>query len=196
VEYFMGDSRKGNETGITRNLHVYVQQQLRAANKAYKCSKRVLQNDIELFVKKGARLDPRFRRGHKRILRYTNLEWKNPLLANMPKTSPSPDALPTLRDLAQQQGKTELVLRLGPTLVNQYEDLTDKNGILTLHVTLSQPVRRLIFGYGKELEVLKPERLRVEIRQIVNELFKLYRKDKDPKNKKNEQLDMFSDFFN
>lgn len=80
MEYFMGERTKTNETGNTRSLIHYVNQRLRAINRAYSCSKRNLQNDVKLFQQKGARLEPRFRRGHKRILRYINLEWKNPLL--------------------------------------------------------------------------------------------------------------------
>ena len=80
MEYFMGERTKTNETGNTRSLIHYVNTRLKAVNRDFSCSKRMLQNDVAYFVQKGARLEPRFRRGHKRILRYINLEWKNPLL--------------------------------------------------------------------------------------------------------------------
>lgn len=195
VEYFMGDNRKNNEDGITRNLHKYVQQRMREIKRDYRCSKRVLQNDIALFERRGGYLEPSFRRGHKRILRLRNLQWKNPLLKVSDALAPLTDALPTLRSLAKQEGPTELKLRLGPTLRDEYKDLTDDNAVLTLHVDLDINVRRLVFGYGKELEVLTPESLRAEIRQVVNELFKLYRKEQEPKKKKGEQLDMFGELF-
>ena len=80
MEYFMGERTKTNETGNTRSLIHYVNTRLKAVNRDFSCSKRMLQNDVAYFVEKGARLEPRFRRGHKRILRYINLQWKNPLL--------------------------------------------------------------------------------------------------------------------
>lgn len=80
MEYFMGERTKTNETGNTRSLIHYVNQRLKAVNREWSTSKRMLQNDVNYFQEKGARLEPRFRRGHKRILRYINLEWKNPLL--------------------------------------------------------------------------------------------------------------------
>ena len=79
IEFFMGERTKTNETATMRSLIYYVNQRLKEVNREFKCSKRMLQNDLAFFVQKGAKLEPRFRRGHKRILRYINLEWKNPL---------------------------------------------------------------------------------------------------------------------
>ena len=80
LEFFMGERTATNETGNTRSLIYYVNKRLKEVNRDWSCSKRMLQNDVVFFKKKGARLMPSFRRGHKRILRYINLEWKNTLL--------------------------------------------------------------------------------------------------------------------
>ena len=80
VEYFMDSAKNDNETGKTRSLLDTVNRRLADVDRHYSCSKRMLQNDVEFFKKKGARLHTHFRRGHKRILRYINPEWKNPLL--------------------------------------------------------------------------------------------------------------------
>ena len=55
MEYFMGERTKTNETGNTRSLIHYVNQRLKAVNRDFKCSKRMLQNDVAYFVQKGAK---------------------------------------------------------------------------------------------------------------------------------------------
>ena len=69
LEFFMGERTATNETGNTRSLIYYVNKRLKEVNRDWSCSKRMLQNDVVFFKKKGARLMPSFRRGHKRILR-------------------------------------------------------------------------------------------------------------------------------
>ena len=60
-EYFMGERTATNETGNTRSLIYYVNQRLKKVNRNWSCSKRMLQNDVTFFKKKGARLMPSFR---------------------------------------------------------------------------------------------------------------------------------------
>lgn len=184
VEYFMGDNRKGNETGNTRNLHVYVNEKLREVKRSYCCSKRILQNDIALFEKRGGHLEPRFRRGHKRILRYLNLEWKNPLLKD----------IPTLGATTSTEPLSITNLPTGDTCI----EVLFQGEKLKLQTELTEEVRRLILGYGTAIEVVSPKSLRQEILSIATELTKLYAPKKEGqqhKAKKGEQLDMFGDLF-
>lgn len=204
MEYFMGERTKTNETGNTRSLIHYVNQRLKAVNRDFSCSKRMLQNDVAYFQKKGARLEPRFRRGHKRILRYINLNWKNPLLKaasflNYEGSEAPAPALPdgplvpvTLRIMAREE---EVRSRLGNTEVLQRSTDT-KSGSVTLQAELpmSHELHCFLLSFGTDVEVLAPETLRDEVRQTVAALQKLYKKETAAA-KKSVQGDLFDGLF-
>lgn len=206
TEYFMGERTKTNETGNTRSLIHYVNTRLKAINREFSCSKRMLQNDVAYFEKKGARLEPRFRRGHKRILRYINLEWKNPLVkaapflnyGDAPVAAPAP-ALPDgpLMAVTLRISQDEEAIRrqLGnPTLLQRSTEA--KAGTVTIQVELpmSEALEGVLLSFGVRLEVLAPDSLREAMRQTVNILQKAYRKDSvAPKNPV--QGDLFDGLF-
>ena len=209
MEYFMGERTKTNETGNTRSLIHYVNQRLKAVNREFSCSKRMLQNDVAYFVQKGARLEPRFRRGHKRILRYINLEWKNPLLkaasflkydnGNAEVAAPAAPVLPegpmtavTLR-ISRNEEKVRLLLG-SPELLQRSTDA--KTGTVTIQVELpmSEGLQDLILGFGTAVEVLAPESLRDNLRQTIATLQKLYKKETSS-SKKSVQGDLFEGLF-
>lgn len=204
MEYFMGERTKTNETGNTRSLIYYVNQRLKAVNRDFSCSKRMLQNDVAYFVKKGARLEPRFRRGHKRILRYINLEWKNPLLkaASFLKYDSQPVEMPALPDgplmpvtLRINKDEEAVRLRLGnPEILGRNTD--SKTGIVTIQVELPMSValQNVILGMGTDIEVLAPESLRDDLRQTIAALQKLYKKETSA-SKKPVQGDLFEGLF-
>ena len=203
MEYFMGERTKTNETGNTRSLIHYVNTRLKAVNRDFSCSKRMLQNDVAYFVKKGARLEPRFRRGHKRILRYINLEWKNPLLkaASFLKYDGEP-AAPALPDgpimpvtLRISKDEEAVRLRLGnPDILGRNTD--SKTGTVTIQVELPMSValQNTILGMGTDIEVLAPENLRDDLRQTIAALQKLYKKETSS-GKKPMQGDLFEGLF-
>jgi hypothetical protein len=203
MEYFMGERTKTNETGNTRSLIHYVNTRLKAVNRDFSCSKRMLQNDVAYFVKKGARLEPRFRRGHKRILRYINLEWKNPLLkaASFLKYDGEP-AAPALPDgpimpvtLRISKDEETVRLRLGnPDILGRNTD--SKTGSVTIQVELPMSValQNTILGLGTDVEVLAPETLRDDLRQTIAALQKLYKKETSS-GKKPMQGDLFEGLF-
>ena len=213
IEYFMGERTKTNETGNTRSLIHYVNTRLKAVNRDFSCSKRMLQNDLAYFIEKGARLEPRFRRGHKRILRYINLGWKNPLLkaASFLKYDSEPDSscpAPTapcscslpegpLAGVTLRISKDEesVRLRLGnPEILQRSTD--SKTGTVTIQAELpmSDALQNVILGLGTGVEVLAPESLREDIRQTINTLQKLYKKDTSA-SKKPVQGDLFEGLF-
>lgn len=204
MEYFMGERTKTNETGNTRSLIYYVNQRLKAVNRDFSCSKRMLQNDVAYFVKKGARLEPRFRRGHKRILRYINLEWKNPLLkaASFLKYDSQPVDMPALPEgplmpvtLRINKDEEAVRLRLGnPEILGRNTD--SKTGIVTIQVELPMSValQNVILGMGTDIEVLAPESLRDDLRQTIAALQKLYKKETSA-SKKPVQGDLFEGLF-
>lgn len=204
MEYFMGERTKTNETGNTRSLIHYVNQRLKAVNREFSCSKRMLQNDVAYFVQKGARLEPRFRRGHKRILRYINLEWKNPLLkaASFLKYDSQPAEMPALPDgpltpvtLRISKDEEAARLRLGnPEILGRNTD--SKTGTVTIQVELPMSValQNTILGMGTDIEVLAPESLRDDLRQTIAALQKLYKKD-NSSSKKSVQGDLFDGLF-
>lgn len=204
MEYFMGERTKTNETGNTRSLIYYVNQRLKAVNRDFSCSKRMLQNDVAYFVKKGARLEPRFRRGHKRILRYINLDWKNPLLkaASFLKYDSQPVEMPALPDgplmpvtLRINKDEEAVRLRLGnPEILGRNTD--SKTGIVTIQVELPMSValQNVILGMGTDIEVLAPESLRDDLRQTIAALQKLYKKETSA-SKKPVQGDLFEGLF-
>ncbi len=204
MEYFMGERTKTNETGNTRSLIHYVNTRLKAVNREFSCSKRMLQNDVAYFQQKGARLEPRFRRGHKRILRYINLDWKNPLLkaASFLKYDNTPAEIPALPDgpltpVTLRICKDEEMTRqhLGnPELLGRNTD--SKTGTVTIQVELpmSQALQNIILGFGTDVEVLAPESLRDDLRQTIATLQKLYKKD-TASTKKTVQGDLFEGLF-
>ncbi len=204
MEYFMGERTKTNETGNTRSLVHHVNQRLKAVNREFSCSKRMLQNDVAFFVKKGARLEPRFRRGHKRILRYINLEWKNPLLkaASFLRYDSSPAEAPALPDgpltpvtLRISRNEEDVRMRFGnPELIGRNTD--SKTGTVTIQVELPMSValQNIILGFGTDVEVLAPEALRDDMRQTIATLQKLYKKDSSAKGK-TVQGDLFEGLF-
>ena len=204
MEYFMGERTKTNETGNTRSLIHYVNQRLKAVNREFSCSKRMLQNDVAYFVQKGARLEPRFRRGHKRILRYINLEWKNPLLkaASFLKYDSQPAEMPALPEgpltpvtLRISKDEEAARLRLGnPDILGRNTD--SKTGTVTIQVELPMSValQNTILGMGTDIEVLAPESLRDDLRQTIAALQKLYKKETSS-SKKSVQGDLFDGLF-
>ena len=207
MEYFMGERTKTNETGNTRSLIHYVNTRLKAVNREFSCSKRMLQNDVAYFVEKGARLEPRFRRGHKRILRYINPEWKNPLLKaasflnydKAPAAAPLMPALPegslTAVTLRISKGEEDVRLRLGnPEILQRSTD--SKTGTVTIQVELpmSEVLQNVILSMGTSVEVLAPESLRDDLRQTITALQKLYKKETSA-SKKSVQGDLFEGLF-
>ena len=211
MEYFMGERTKTNETGNTRSLIHYVNTRLKAVNREFSCSKRMLQNDVAYFEQKGARLEPRFRRGHKRILRYINLEWKNPLLkaasflkydgepaASGPVTAATislPEGPMTAVTLRIRKDEEGIRLKLGsPELLGRNAD--SKTGTVTIQVELpmSEALQNLILGMGTSVEVLAPETLREDLRQTIATLQKLYKKETTA-SKKPVQGDLFDGLF-
>ena len=203
MEYFMGERTKTNETGNTRSLIHYVNTRLKAVN----CSKRMLQNDVAYFQQKGARLEPRFRRGHKRILRYINLQWKNPLLKaaaflnydKEPAPAPAVPALPegpltavTLRISGDEEA---VRLRLGsPAILQRSSDSKTNSVTIQVELPMSDALQNVILGFGTDVEVLAPENLREDIRQTIGTLQKLYKKDTSAA-KKSVQGDLFEGLF-
>ena len=209
MEYFMGERTKTNETGNTRSLIHYVNTRLKAVNRDFSCSKRMLQNDVAYFVEKGARLEPRFRRGHKRILRYINLQWKNPLLkaasflkydgTSEETATPVLPALPegpmTAFTLRISKDEEAIRLKLGsPEILGRNTD--SKTGFVTIQVELpmSEALQNLILGMGTSVEVLAPESFREDLRQTIASLQKMYKKDSSA-SKKPVQGDLFEGLF-
>ena len=204
MEYFMGERTKTNETGNTRSLIHYVNQRLKAVNRDFSCSKRMLQNDVAYFQKKGARLEPRFRRGHKRILRYINLNWKNPLLKaaaflNYEGSEAPAPALPdgplvpvTLRIMAREE---EVRSKLGnPEVLQRSTDTKSGSVALQAELPMSHELHCFLLSFGTDVEVLAPETLRDEVRQTVAALQKLYKKETAAA-KKSVQGDLFDGLF-
>ncbi len=209
MEYFMGERTKTNETGNTRSLIHYVNTRLKAVNRDFSCSKRMLQNDVAYFVEKGARLEPRFRRGHKRILRYINLQWKNPLLkaasflkydgtpveAAAPVVPALPEGPMTAVTLRISKDEEAIRLKLGnPEILGRNTDT--KTGAVTIQVELPMSValQNLILGMGTSVEVLAPESFREDLRQTIATLQKFYKKDTSA-SKKPVQGDLFEGLF-
>ena len=169
----------------------------------------MLQNDVAYFVEKGARLEPRFRRGHKRILRYINLQWKNPLLkaasflkydgTSEETAAPVLPALPegpmTAFTLRISKDEEAIRLKLGnPEILGRNTD--SKTGFVTIQVELpmSEALQNLILGMGTSVEVLAPESFREDLRQTIASLQKMYKKDSSA-SKKPVQGDLFEGLF-
>ena len=207
MEYFMGERTKTNETGNTRSLIHYVNTRLKAVNRDFSCSKRMLQNDVAYFQQKGARLEPRFRRGHKRILRYINLQWKNPLLkaASFLKYDKEPEAAPAVPILPEgpltavtlriSRDEEAVRLRLGnPEMLQRSTDTRTNSVTIQVELPMSDALQHLILGFGPDVEVLAPESFREDLRQTIGILQKLYKKDSSA-SKKTVQGDLFEGLF-
>lgn len=190
-EYFMGERTATNETGNTRSLIYYVNKRLKKVNRNWSCSKRMLQNDVTFFKKKGARLMPSFRRGHKRILRYINLEWKNPLLRtslglDVAREPEETCALPPLAEgpltsinvritISQEQN---LLTRLqNPEVIQRQTNVEEGNVTIQVKVPMSDDIDRIVLSYGTEIEVMGPVSFRNKIRRTINDMQKLYKKE-------------------
>lgn len=206
-EYFMGERTATNETGNTRSLIYYVNQRLKKVNRNWSCSKRMLQNDVTFFKKKGARLMPSFRRGHKRILRYINLEWKNPLLrtslgldvAQEPETT---CALPPLAEgpltsinvrISVELEQNFLTQLLNPEVRQRQTNVQEGNVTIQVKVPMSNDIERIVLSYGVNIEVLGPVAFRNKIRKTINEMQKMYKKETSAETSKPVQGDLFGD---
>ena len=206
MEYFMGERTKTNETGNTRSLIYHVNQRLKSFNREWSCSKRMLQNDVNYFQQKGARLEPRFRRGHKRILRYINLEWKNPLLkpakgiaatgtAETPVRSlPEADLTPVSLRIAAEREQRILDELQNPEMLQRQIDA--KTGTVTVQVRLPacKAMVPLLLGFMTDAEVLSPAWLRDEMRNTISAMQKMYKKDVARKEEPAQQS-LFGDLF-
>ena len=203
LEYFMGERTKTNEIGNTRSLIHYVNQRLKAVNRDFK---RMLQNDVAFFVQKGARLEPRFRRGHKRILRYINLEWKNPLLKAASFLKYDGATTEVAASALQDGPLTAVTLRIGkdeegvraklgnPEVLQRSTDSKTKFVTIQVELPMSDTLQNVILGMGVDVEVLAPESLRDDLRQTISTLQKLYKKESAGP-KKPVQGDLFEGLF-
>ena len=207
LEFFMGERTATNETGNTRSLIYYVNKRLKEVNRNWSCSKRMLQNNVVFFKKKGARLMPSFRRGHKRILRYINLEWKNPLLrtslgldvardqettCTLPPLSEGPITSINVRINAQWE--QELLTRLqNPEIRQRQTNAQEGTVTIQVKVPMSDDIDRIVLSYGIDIEVLGPVAFRNKIRRTVNEMQKLYKKETSAEASKPVQGDLFGD---
>jgi len=209
LEFFMGERTATNETGNTRSLIYYVNKRLKEVNRNWSCSKRMLQNDVVFFKKKGARLMPSFRRGHKRILRYINLEWKNPLLrtslgldvardqettCTLPPLSEGPITSINVRINAQWE--QDLLTRLqNPEIRQRQTNAQEGTVTIQVKVPMSDDIDRIVLSYGIDIEVLGPVAFRNKIRRTVNEMQKLYKKETSAEASKPVQGDLFGEMF-
>lgn len=207
MEYFMGERTKTNETGNTRSLIYHVNKRLKEVNRTYSCSKRMLQNDVNFFKQKGARLQPSFRRGHKRILRYINLEWKNPLLkaalgedvtreqaSAMPALPEGPLTAINLR-IAIELEQELLGLLQQPEVQQRQSDVQAGTVTLRVQVPMSDMIERIVLSYGPAIEALGPSTFRDKVRHTINDMQKLYKKDSTTPKAAPIQGDLFGDMF-
>ena len=208
-EYFMGERTSTNETGNTRSLIYYVNQRLKKVNRTWSCSKRMLQNDVTFFKKKGARLMPSFRRGHKRILRYINLEWKNPLLrtslgVDVARDTDTDCTLPPLADgpvtsinvRISAEMEQHLLARLqNPEIKQRQTNVQEGNVTVQVNVPMSKDIESIVLSYGTDIEVLGPVNFRNKIRRTVSELQKMYKKETAAESAKPVQGDLFGEMF-
>ena len=139
TEYFMDSATKDNETGRTRSLLDHVNRRLKAVNKEYKCSKRMLQNDVTFFQKKGARLHQSYRRGHKRILRYINPEWKNPCLSMGQVPQPTVDT----QLVEQLQARIQELEATIVTLRSQLDEANQQIAVLRTPKAQQRPKKKV-----------------------------------------------------
>lgn len=191
LEFFMGERTATNETGNTRSLIYYVNKRLKTVNRNWSCSKRMLQNDVTFFKKKGARLMPSFRRGHKRILRYINLEWKNPLLRtslglDVAREQEETCTLPPLAEgpltsvnvrIALNQEQNLLTRLHNPEVKQRLTNVGEGYVTIQVKVPMSDDIDRIILSYGTDIEVMGPVAFRNRIRRTINDMQKLYKKE-------------------
>lgn len=204
-EYFMGERTETNETGNTRSLIYYVNQRLKQVNRTWSCSKRMLQNDVVFFKKKGAKLMPSFRRGHKRILRYVNPEWKNPLLrtslgvdvaldteasCTLPPLAEGPITSISLRITADMEQHLLAQLQ-NPEIKQRQTNVQEGNVTVQVKVPMSNDIERIVLSYGVNIEVLGPVNFRNRIRRTISELQKMYKKETSAEAAKPVQGDLF-----
>ena len=170
----------------------------------------MLQNDLAFFVQKGAKLEPRFRRGHKRILRYINLEWKNPLLkaASFLKydSSPAEAAEVSMFPSLPEGPATAITLRINkdeekvrqmlgnPEILQRGTDSQTKTVTIQVELPMSEALQNTILGLGTSVEVLAPDSLREDLRQTISALQKFYKKEASAP-KKAVQGDLFEGLF-
>lgn len=207
MEFFMGERTATNETGNTRSLIYYVNKRLKEVNRNWSCSKRMLQNDVVFFKKKGARLMPSFRRGHKRILRYVNLEWKNPLLRtslglDVARDQENTCSIPPLAEgpltsinirIAVDLEQNLLTRLLNPEVRQRQTNAQEGNVTIQVKVPMSDDISRIVLSYGVEIEVLGPATFRNKIRRTINEMQKLYKKESSAETSQPVQGDLFGD---
>jgi len=207
LEFFMGERTATNETGNTRSLIYYVNKRLKEVNRNWSCSKRMLQNDVVFFKKKGARLMPSFRRGHKRILRYINLEWKNPLLRtslglDVARDQDTANIMPPLADGPITSINVKITTRLeeeflarlqNPEVRQRQTNVQEGNVTIQVKIPMSDDIDRIVLSYGVDIEVLGPVSFRSKIRRIVNDLQKIYKKETSAETSKPVQGDLFGE---
>lgn len=207
LEFFMGERTATNETGNTRSLIYYVNKRLKEVNRNWSCSKRMLQNDVVFFKKKGARLMPSFRRGHKRILRYINLEWKNPLLRtslglDVARDQDTANIMPPLSDGPITSINVKITTRLeeeflarlqNPEVRQRQTNVQEGNVTIQVKIPMSDDIDRIVLSYGVDIEVLGPVSFRSKIRRIVNDLQKIYKKETSAETSKPVQGDLFGE---
>ena len=207
LEFFMGERTATNETGNTRSLIYYINKRLKEVNRNWSCSKRMLQNDVVFFKKKGARLMPSFRRGHKRILRYINLEWKNPLLrtslgldvardqeisCTLPPLAEGPITSINVRIANKLEG--EFLARLqNPEIRQRQTNVQEGNVTIQVKIPMSNDIDRIVLSYGVDIEVLAPVSFRNKIRRTINEMQKLYKKETSAETAPPVQGDLFGE---
>lgn len=207
LEFFMGERTATNETGNTRSLIYYVNKRLKGVNRNWSCSKRMLQNDVAFFKKKGARLMPSFRRGHKRILRYINLEWKNPLLRtslglDVARDQESSNIMPPLAEGPMTSINVRIATKLeedflarlqNPDVRQRQTNVQEGNVTIQVKVPMSNDIDRIVLSYGADIEVLGPVSFRNKIRRVVNEMQKIYKKETSAETSKPVQGDLFGE---
>lgn len=175
LEFFMGGPRD-TESGNIRSLLAHVNRQLKKFNRTYKCSKRQLQLDIDLFERRGGRLEPRFRRGHKRILRYMNVNWTNPLLRQAKTLYPTTTvAQQNLSSLEPVEGADPLVLHLRGKALEEVG-----REIFAINIPIDEELKQMLWSYRSDVEVLLPDELRQEMAHEMQALFALYTKLPNP----------------
>lgn len=175
LEFYMGGPRD-TDTGNIRSLLAHVNRQLKQFKRTYKCSKRQLQLDVDLFERRGGRLEPRFRRGHKRILRYVNVNWTNPLLRQAQTLYPTDgSARQSLATLEPVEGAETLILHLRGAALEE----TGRE-IFAINIPIDDNLKQLLWAYRSDVEVLCPDELRQEMAREMQALFGIYTKLPNP----------------
>ena len=138
------------------------------------------------------------------VLRYINLDWKNPLLkaasflryesnpAEMPALPDGPMTPVTLRIMA---GEEAVCFKLGnPEILQRSTDTKTKSVTIQVELPLSKELENLLLSLGTDIEVLAPENIRDDMRQSISSLQKLYKKE-TASSKKSVQGDLFEGLF-